>query len=174
MDSRHKNKAITGMALWVAAIPLMFAGVGLCAKIDGKNGNVPKDMFGYIFLSFLLMQYLAFFWGGSHLAKAKGYSNAILGWGKFCWLSQPILLAVLLFALPDKCPSSSDRMRKKKQSHDESQIARIVRYRRNALVANVLGVVGVFLALILMFIPLGLFHARDNAKVGGIFVFLPS
>ena len=174
MDCRHKNKAITGVALWVAAIPLMFAGVKICVKIDEKSGNVHKDMLGFVFLSFLLMQYLAFFWGGSHLAKAKGYSNAILGWGIFCWLSQPILLAVLLFALPDKCPSSSDRMRKKKHRQDESQIASIVRYRRNALVANGLGVAGVLLALVFVFIPLGLFQSWDNAKVAGIFVFLPS
>jgi hypothetical protein len=174
MDSRHKNKAITGLALWVAAIPLMFAGVRICAKIDGKNGNVPKDIFGYIFILFLLMQYCAFFWGGSHLAKAKGYSNAILVWGIFCWLSQPILLAVLLFALPDKNPTTSGRMQKKKPGHDESQIARIVRYRRNALVANVFGVFGVLLALVFVFIPLGIFQSWDNAKVAGIFVFLPS
>jgi hypothetical protein len=174
MDSRHKKKAILGVGLWVAAIPLMFAAVGICAKIAGKNGDVPKDIFGFLFLLFLIAQYLAFFWGGSHLARAKGYSTAILGWGIFCWLSQPILLAVLLFALPDKCPSPSDRVRKKKPGHNESNIARIVRYRRNALVANGLGVAGVLVALIFMFIPIGLFQSWDNAKVAGIFVFIPS
>jgi hypothetical protein len=65
-------------------------------------------------------------------------------------------------------------MRKKKPGHDESKIARIVRYRRNALVANGLGVAGVLLALIFVFIPIGLFHSSDNAKVAGIFVFIPS
>lgn len=173
MDSRHKKKAIIGVALWVASIPLMFAATGICAKIVGKNGNVPKDVFGLIFLSFLITQYVAFFWGGSHLAKAKGYSNAILGWGIFCWVSQPILLAVLLFALPDKCPGSSGRTRKIKRGCNESQIARIVRYRRNALVANGLGMAGVLLALIFLFIPIGLFHSSDNARIAGIFVFVP-
>jgi hypothetical protein len=174
MDSRHKKKAIIGVVLWLAAIPLMFATIGICAKIGEKNGNVPKDIFGFIFVSFLIVQYLAFFWGGSHLVKAKGYSSAILGWGIFCWLSQPILLAVLLFALPDKCPNPSDRMRKKKPGRSESQIGRIVRYRRNALVANGLGVAGVLLALTFMFVPIGLFDSWGNARIAGIFVFVPS
>jgi hypothetical protein len=152
----------------------MFAAIGICAKIDEKVGGVPKDMFGFIFVSFLIVQYFLFFWGGSHLAKAKGYSCAILGWGILCWLSQPILLAVLLFALPDKCPDPSDRRRKKKPRRDESKIARIVRYRRSALMASGFGVAGVLLALIFVFIPIGLFRSWDNAKVAGILVFFPS
>jgi hypothetical protein len=61
MDNRHKSKAILGVALWVAVIPLMFAAIGICAKIDEKVGGVPKDMFGFIFVSFLIVQYFLFF-----------------------------------------------------------------------------------------------------------------
>jgi hypothetical protein len=52
MDNRHKNKAILGVALWVAVIPLMFAAIGICAKIDEKVGGVPKDMFGFFLFRF--------------------------------------------------------------------------------------------------------------------------
>lgn len=122
----------------------------------------------------LLFQYILYFWGGSQLAKAKGYPNAILIWGMFCTLSQLVVLAVLLFALPDKCPNPSDQMRKRRTVRNESQIGRIVRYRKNALVANTLGGIGILLALFIGFVRTGLFEQYDNARITAIFIFLPS
>jgi hypothetical protein len=173
MDSRHKNKAITGTAVWFAAIPLVLTAHVLCKKFIPDTVTKPDHTFGLIFLLFMLVQYLAFFWGGNHLAKAKGYSNALLMFGIF-WPAQLVTLTLLLFALPDKCPHSSSQTRKKKHSHDESQIGRIVRFRRNALVANALGVFGILLALSIIFVPIGFFASRDNACVTAIFIFIPS
>ncbi|MGB8371034.1 MAG: hypothetical protein ACLPYZ_06535 [Limisphaerales bacterium] len=173
MDSRHKNKAITGAAVWFGSIPLVFIVGAICKKFSHESAASSGKITGFIFLSFLFVQYLAFFWGGSHLAKAKGYSNGMLVFGIF-WPAQLIIFPLLLFALPDKCTCPSNQVSRKKHSHDESLIAHIVRYRRNALVANGLGIAGVLLALVLVFIPLGLFQSWDNAKVAGILVFLPS
>lgn len=173
MDSRHKTKAITGAVIWFASIPVAFiTPVGLEMISHQSNAIAPDHVLPVIFISLLLTQYLMFFWGGNHLAKAKGYSNALLIPGIF-WPAQPVILVLLLFALPDKCSRSSNQARKKKHHHDESPIGRVVRYRRNAFAANLFGVIGIFLALFLVFVPT-VFATRDNACVAAIFVFLPS
>ena len=173
MDSRHKNKAITGAAVWFGSIPLVFIVGAICKKFMNER-PVLVILTGFIFLSFLFVQYFsAFFWGGSHLAKAKGYSNGMLVFGIF-WPAQLIIFPLLLFALPDKCTCPSNQVSRKKHSHDESLIAHIVRYRRNALVANGLGIAGVLLALVLVFIPLGYFKVGTMPKLLASWYFFPA
>jgi hypothetical protein len=173
MDSRHKNKAIAGVAVWAAAIPLVFIIGAICKKFIHESAASSGKANGFLFLSFLFVQYLAFFWGGNHLAKAKGYSNGMLVFGIF-WPAQVIIVPLLLFALPDKCPRASNQTRRKTSGHDESQIARIVRFRRNALLGNTFGLIGILLALALIFVPLGLFASWDNACMAAICIFMPS
>lgn len=170
MDIRHKRKALIGLALWVGAVPVaILAGfVGIAASHSATNQSAG----GVCFLVFILVQYAAFFWGGSHLARAKGYSNGLIIVGIF-WPAQILILGLLLFGLPDKCPSRTRSERHRKHREPESQIGRVVRYRRNAFVANVFGVAGIVIALALYFLPLGLFEHRDNAHVAAMFVFLP-
>ena len=171
MDSRHKNKAITGTVVWFAAIPLVLAAHVLCKKFISDTANKPDETFSLFFLLLVLVQYLAFFWGGNHLAKAKGYSNALLLFGIF-WPAQFAILIVLLFALQDKCRHSSSQMRKRRHSHDESHLGRIVRYRRNALVGIVFGLFGIVLALSLVFFPVPFSQDPSIGKIVAIFVFL--
>lgn len=63
---------------------------------------------------------------------------------------------------------------KRRRSQDNSPIARVVRYRRNALLANSIGLAGILVALSFVFFPKGLFEQYDNARVAAIFVFVPS
>jgi hypothetical protein len=168
MDPRHKTKAIIGCAVWFTAIPLGL----LAGTIDRWLIQKSDSISGLIFLLFLALQYLSFFWGGIHLAKAKGYSRGFLIFGLF-WPAQLIILPVLLFGLPDKCAIPTKRA-KPTHPRNESLIARVVRYRRNAFVANIFGVAGVLVALAFVLLPLGLFNTRDNARVGGLLVFVPS
>ncbi len=169
MDPRHKSKAIVGLVLWMLVLP-----VTLCVGAIGELFMTAKDAEGLAILFFLVASYATFFWGAAHLAQAKGYSSAMSLWGILCIPAQLVLLAVLLFALPDRCATSRPRSRKKQQQQDESLASRIVRYRRNALVANTLGVAGILLSLALIFIRTGLFESRGNEKAAAILVFLPS
>jgi hypothetical protein len=176
VDARHKKKAYIGVAIWVAAIPLAFA-IGLIARaIFHRAGSSNPDSFGgVVFITLVIAQYIAFFWGASHLAKAKGYTSAMVLLG-ICWPGQFIVLALLLFALPDKLAIRRSRRTGHEQRHGESEslIARVVRYRRNAFVANIFGVTGILIALAIFSLPLGLFEQRDNARVAAILTFIPS
>ena len=173
MDGRHKNKAIIGMTLWLAVIPLIIVVCALHAAFFPESAR-SRNFVDLVIGIFLVAQSVAFFWGGGHLAKAKGYSNAILVGGLLCWPSQLLLWGGLLFALPDKHRAPSERTRKKKRRRDESPVAQIVRCRRNALVANVLGVTGILVALAFLFLPIGLFESHQSDQVVAIFVFIPS
>jgi len=168
MMTRHKTQAITGVTVWFAAIPLMFILGAIVVKIN-PSVKEHDPILGLLFLIFLAVQYVAFFWGGTHLATAKGYSTGMLAFGIF-WPAQMVVLLILLFALPDKYASPS-RSKSKSQRH-ESHIARVVRYRRNALVFNSLGVAGALLALALIFVRIGFFDDPANARVIAIFVFI--
>jgi hypothetical protein len=172
MDSRYKKQAIIGVWLWLLALPLFF----VCAVVVGltlKWFGWAQDAFAPIFfLSFLALQYFAFFWGGSHLAKAKGYSNGML-WVGIIWPFQIIILGVLLFGLADRFARPSLRGKKSRKHRDESLIPRVVRFRRNALVAVMLGLFGTFLALSLVF-SFGPFTSHEDNMVAAIFVFVPS
>ncbi len=169
MITRHKYKAITGVVIWTLVL-VVFVVLLVLFKTQHERmaGLISRKALNTIVLSGFAIQYLVFFWGASHLVKAKGYSNAMVLFGIF-WPAQMVVLAILLFALPDKC---SQPMPRKKHARDESPIARIIRYRRNAYVANVIGVVGVLVALAMFFLPLGLFATRENARITAVFVFV--
>ena len=169
MDARHKNQAFTGVAVWVAVI-LIFAGLLILLKFDHAWMVQHRKAMMALTVSGFVLQYVFFFWGGSHLAKGKGHSNGMLLFGVF-YPAQMIILGILLFALPDKFSGGG---RKKSRRDDESPIARIVRCRRNALVANVIGIMGMLAALFLVFVQLGLFESRDNTMLAALFVFVPS
>src|ERR1017187_931533 len=128
MHARHNNQAITGIAVWLIVM-LAFATLLVLLKFQHEwivNIISRKTLIAFVIVGFFLQYF--FFWGGSHLAKAKGCSNGMLFVGIF-YPAQLIIFAILLFAMPD---NYSSRTRKHKSSHDESPIARIVRYRRNA------------------------------------------
>lgn len=173
MDARHKKKAFIGLALWLGIIPVAILVCGFYVALFPER-RTSHGFADVVVASVFVAQYAAFFWGGGHLAKAKGYSSAILIWGLFCWLAQPILMAVLLFALPDKRANPADRARKKKRHRDTSPIARVVRYRLHALIFNVLGMAGIFVALAFLFLPIGLFESHQSDQVVAIFVYSAS
>jgi len=106
MDSRHKTQAICGIVIWFASIPVALIAGAIGHKLIPASTIPPDTISGALFLSVLAVQYIAFFWGGSHLARAKGYSNGLLVLGIF-WPAQLIIFPLLLFALPDKCSRES-------------------------------------------------------------------
>ena len=175
MDRRHKKKALAGFIIWISSIVCLILEIIILNHLAKKSGSDSVDhLWGPSLLLFLVIQYGSFFWGVNHYAKAKGYSNAMGIFGVI-WPVQLVIFPMLVFALPDKFPENNGRSEPRRVRHkDESLIARIVRYRRNALVANVLGLAGIALALMVGFIPIGLFESRDNMRVAGILVFLPS
>jgi hypothetical protein len=173
MDPRHKKKAVIGVVIWLSVLPVVLLANHLFYAHISTDINKLNDLDGILVLVALLGLYCSFFWGAGHLAKAKGYSGAMLMWGVFCLISQPILWAVLWFALPDRLPSRESSRRRKRQ-RDESPVARVIRCRRNALIFNVLGIAGILLAVLIACVPLGLFEQRDNAMVAGILIFIPA
>lgn len=173
MDRRYKTKAIVGATVWAVAVPIFVGSLLLVDKFISRQASDNHDFWGILFLSFFAVQYLTFFWGGSNLAKAKGYSNAIVIAGVF-WPAQWVIIPLLLFALPDRCAHSTSQRRRKKRDHHESAVDRVVRYRRNAFLGNLFGIMGVVVAVNLWFLPQGLFSTRDNAGVATVFAFVPS
>ena len=175
MDRRHKKKALVGFTIWVSSIFVLILEIIILHHLAKQSKNELVDqIWAPSLLFFLAVQYGSFFWGVNHYAKAKGYANAMAIFGVI-WPVQLVIFPMLVFALPDKCPENSVRQEHRKtRRKDESLIAKVVRYRRNALVANVLGLAGVVLALMIIFVPMGFFETRDNMRVAGILVFLPS
>jgi len=173
MDRRHKKKAFIGLGIWLGAIIAVTA-FGLTCRFLYPTSQRADALMGFVMITFFVVEYVAYFWGGSHLCKAKGYPTAILLWGVLCWFPQVIVLSVLLFAMPDRRRDPSQSGQRKHRGPEESYISRVVRYRRNALVANVLGVAGVLLSLFFVFVRTGLFEDHQNDQVVGIFIFVPS
>jgi hypothetical protein len=109
MDIRHRNKAIVGLVIWTAALL-----VGIVTLMASRNFvHAPGTNFlshpMLISLSAaLVVQYGAFFWGGSQLAQAKGYSSGMVVIG-ILWPAQILIWGLLLFALPDKCAHRKTR-----------------------------------------------------------------
>jgi hypothetical protein len=130
---------------------------------------------GVIFVvSFLVAFYVTFFWGGSQLTRAKGYSNGILVPGVFGPPAQLVILAVLLFALPDRFQEPSQSRHRRRDHRHESLIERTVRYRRNAFAGNVFGLAGILVSLLLFFIRLPLAQTADGRHVLALCFFVPS
>ncbi|HTB83016.1 MAG TPA: hypothetical protein VK742_05120 [Candidatus Sulfotelmatobacter sp.] len=173
MDRRHKKKAMVGLTLWLTAVPLAivpFLVISLIFHALWPHAQAPIVIY---ILMVLGLMYFAFFWGGGHLARAKGYSTAILITGIFL-PAQIVIFALLLFALPDKCSTHQSPKRKHRPAEDDSPIARIVRCRRNAMIYNVLGLAGILLALLLIFVRTGFFDRMDNSRAAAIWIFVPS
>ena len=102
MKRRHKNKIIFGLVIWIALLPVIIAAAFRCAKIMNQPGRESAcTAYAALVIVLMLVHYAVFFWGGSHLAKAKGHSNGLLIVG-IIWPVQLIILAILLFAMPDK------------------------------------------------------------------------
>ncbi len=174
MDARHKNKAIIGVAIWFAAIPLVVLAWSVANKhFSPADKDTLKMARGIILAAFFAVQYFCYFWGGSHLARAKGHSNGLIILGIF-WPAQIVVLSLLLFALPDNCSRHSGQKTKRKNVEDESQISRIVRYRRNALAANAVGLFGILIALGCILLGSVFFERRDNALLASVLIFVPS
>jgi hypothetical protein len=75
--------------------------------------------------------------------------------------------------LADRFADPSLRGGKSRRHGDESLVARVVRFRRNALVAIIFGLFGTFVALSLVF-SFGPFTSHQDNVVAAIFVFVPS
>src|SRR5580698_660022 len=125
MDSRHKKKALIGLAAWFVAPFVAMIAVGLFMYY--LIGATADRAAALLMVAFLLVQYAVFFWSCSHLAKAKGYSNAVIMPGILGPPVQLVIYAILLFALPDKCSRTPKPAGRKSRHGDESPIARIVR-----------------------------------------------
>ena len=88
MDSRHKKKALIGLCL---SVPLFAVGLGLVEF----NRRTPLAMVGLVMMLVALPPYL---WGCTELARAKGYSTAIV----LTVVLGGLFPLVVLLALPDK------------------------------------------------------------------------
>lgn len=174
MDKRYKKKALWGVAVWFLS-PVLALVPTLIVALIFHGGHNSSEMAGATFLlAVVVASYFTFFWGGSNLAKAKGYSNGILVPGILGPLVQIIILLLLLFGMEDRCPDPSRRRLAKHHHRDESPVARIIRLRRNAFAANLFGCLGIFVvvATILLHIPMA--NTRDNNGVVRLLIFLPS
>jgi len=108
MDNLHRNKAIFGVSVWTALFSA-FVALLFCWKF-GQAWISDLDRWALIalFCVGIIVQYPFFFWGGHHLARAKGYRNTLIYFGVLGPPVQLILMAVLL-VLPDKLPNHSAR-----------------------------------------------------------------
>ena len=172
MHTRHRNRIIIGVAAWfvvlAAIILLMFLG----REREGRTPAVSGSTFGWLLLTAVVFQTVCFFWAGDCLARAKGLPEIVLYLGLLGPCLQLLLLTVLL-AMEDRTPQTRPREAAEGRHRTrESGIARVVRYRRNALLGNVLGVVGIFLGLSVVLLPPGLLADLDNEVVVGIFIFM--
>jgi hypothetical protein len=170
MNLHHRNKAVLGVSVWfavfIAFMILFLANWPRTFDTGMLRGDAPVGLIW----STVLAQYLLFFWGGYHLARAKGYTVGVLAPGVFpCF---QILTIVVLLVMPDKNANSSGHSRSKQSHHShESKIARVVRFRRNALLGNAFGLAGIFIGASLVLVPLG-FGNPDNQTSAGIGVFI--
>jgi hypothetical protein len=173
MDRHYKKKALWGVAAWFLSPVLALVPSLIILMLSHREHKV-SDVFGVTFaLAVVVAFYFFFFWGGSNLAKAKGYSNGILVLGVLGPFVQIIILMILLFGITDRCPDPSRQRPTRHHHRDESPIARVVRLRRNAFVANVFGCLGIFVvvAMILFHIPLA--STSDDNGIARLLIFLP-
>ncbi len=174
MDRRYKKKALWGVAAWFLS-PLLALIPGLFFVAIFQGGDKNGEMAGATFiLVTIVVFYFTFFWGGSNLAKAKGYSNGILVLGIFGPLAQIVILLLLLFGMKDRCPAPSRRRPARQHHRDESPIARIVRLRRNAFAANLFGCLGILAVVVTILLHIPVAGTRDGNGVVRLLIFVPS
>lgn len=170
MISRHRNKAIIGVSLWLAALLAWVLLLVFNRHHDGEPLRISGETVLAVFWCTLIFQAACFFWGAYHLARAKGYSTSLMLPGLFPFF-QPFVLTVLL-VLDDKFPQPSNRRRPQKAMRSYgSKNARIFQYRRNALLGNLAGLLGIFGGALLTLFPV-LTVDPNTTVVIGIFVFL--
>lgn len=174
MDRRYKKKALWGVAAWfVSPFLALVPSLILVAIFHGGNKN--SEMAGVTFiLATIVAFYFTFFWGGSNLAKAKGYSNGILVLGILGPLVQIIILLLLLFGMKDRCPDPSRRRPAKQHRRDESPVARIIRLRRNAFAANLFGCLGIFGVVVTILLHIPVASTPDGNGIVRLLLFVPS
>src|SRR5271163_1182082 len=107
MDPRYKRKAIVELIVWIIALPLAFLVLALGYALQRSHMDHLSSAMFVLCAFFVVAWYVAFFRGRGDLARAKGYSAAVAIPGIFP-PAQPFMIVLLLFALPDKCPTSSD------------------------------------------------------------------
>ena len=95
MDARYKNKALIGTSV---GIGLFAVGLALLFTLDKGLSHTRASAPQLIAIAMILISVPLYLWGCAALAKAKGYSTAIL---LTCILGGLFPLVVLL-ALPDK------------------------------------------------------------------------
>ena len=108
MDGLHRNKAILGVSVW-SALFLVFVALLFCWKFEQAwISNLNRPGLIVLFCVATVVQFPFFFWGGHHLARAKGYPNTLIFFGILGPPVQLILMSVLL-VLPDKLRNHSIR-----------------------------------------------------------------
>jgi len=95
MDARYKNKALIGT---IVGICLFAGGWALISMFDRGSSHSRASALKLIPIAMMLISIPLYLWGCAALARAKGYSTAIL---LTCILGGLFPLVVLL-ALPDK------------------------------------------------------------------------
>ncbi|HEX9046285.1 MAG TPA: hypothetical protein VF988_04605 [Verrucomicrobiae bacterium] len=171
MDSRYRRKAVTGLTIWAIAVVLAITTVVLSFSHHFPAGP-RRDILLILWAFFTVIHYVAFFWGATKLARAKGHSNGLVGLGIFP-PAQLIILPLILFGLPDKCAHRAGVAPKHHHSHHHRQARSRHRLRRRALLVGGVGMVGIMLALVFALGP-GLFEQNKNARMTAILIFFPS
>lgn len=167
MSPRHKTKAITGVSLWFLlfiAFPIFLGAM--------DRSNPSESVIGSVFGGWILATAACFLWAGYHLAKGKGYPTALLLTGILGPCLQLLMLVVLL-VLPDKTTNSANfAMPRHSSRRRESSVERTVRYRRNAMLGNVFGLLGILAGIKFVVLPTGLFGDWDDEAGVGVIIFL--
>jgi hypothetical protein len=170
MITAHRNKAIIGLGGWL--LPFMAL---LCLAIFRNQITlsdwIPEPAIIALIWGTLIFEMFCYFWTGYHFAKGKGYSSALVCFGLFPCL-QPVILTVLL-ALQDKNPAIRNRAEARPTNRPpENSIARMVRYRRNALLGNVFGLFFVLTGISIIYFPLGLCEDFEDETLLGFLIFV--
>lgn len=170
MITAHRNKAIIGLTGWLLPFIVLLS-LAIFRNQITLSDWIPEPAIIALGWGTLIFEMLCYFWTGYHLAKGKGYSSALVCFGLFPCL-QPVILTVLL-ALQDKNPARR-RLSEARPTNrpPENSIARIVRYRRNALLGNVFGMFFVMTGISIIYFPLGLCEDFEDETLLGFLIFV--
>jgi hypothetical protein len=169
MRSHHRNQALLALGCWLFFL-LLFVSTWVASKFLHKL-DVSASLMTTLVLIDLICQWLCLAWCCFHLARGKGYSEAILLAAVFCPIGILVALVALL-ALPDKNPGSRSHQPQRRRKEESSPLEKIIRCRRNALVGNAFGFAGFTFGIFLFLFPGGTVIDPDNMRVIGIFMFI--